>query len=438
MKTILFFIALFLSSLQVNAFIHTYMFIRPDYGMGGELAVYTCAQNPVTYSITYNGAPLSFSSFPLSMQSGIATLDFTATDQTNGSIYHFVAQINFDGMAPGISYTTMPGVEPLSVIETFLPPTMVCDGQVNLLISGGYPPVNLNWIQPTGTVGNPVLNACPGVYEYSISDNYGFCGPGTPLTRIIQLDPFFCTIAVTDASCPGVCDADASLIPIVGSNPINMSVIFDQNDSNINDPVMLSGLCGNTGLVGMLYHASGQQVLCFGTIVEPIALSFTLDTTSTSLPGTADGAASVTVNTGAAPYTYQWSGPNGFDASGSNSISGLEAGSYTLTVGFNNGCDSVYTFDILSSGVNALNDLNKASAHLYPVPANDALFVESAWSDALEYVIYDASGRLIRSYKPENSKGVIEINVHDLNKGHYVLLLSSNEGVSRYSFVIMR
>lgn len=439
MKTIFLFAALFVYSLQVNAFIHTYMFIKPDYGMGGELAVYTCTQNPVTYSITYNGAPLSFSSFPLAMQSGLNTLDFTATDQTNGSIYHFVALINFTAMTPSISYSILPSVEPLSVIETFIPPTMICDGTVDLVMSGGYPPVNLNWIQPTGTFGNPVLNACPGVYEYSIADNYGFCNPGTPLTRTIQLDPFFCTIAASDASCPGVCDADASLIPITGANPIMMSVIFDQNNSSINDPFTLTGLCGNTGLVGNIYHASGQQAFCFATIVEPVALSFTIDTTSTSAPGISDGAASVTVTSGGTPYTYQWSGPNGFDASGMASISALEAGSYTLSIGFNNGqCDSVYTFDILSSGVNGLDEMNGNALQLFPVPTKDVLYLKSALTGILEFDIYDASGRLLKNQKMDVNTGNIEINVLDLTEGHYTLHLYSNEGISQQSFVIVR
>lgn len=56
-----------------------------------------------------------------------------------------------------------------------------------------------------------------------------------------------------------------------------------------------------------------------------------------SCPGQQDGAISVTVQQGQAPFTYAWSGPGGFSSSASQ-LSGLAAGTYTLTLTDATGC----------------------------------------------------------------------------------------------------
>ncbi|WP_345368778.1 T9SS type A sorting domain-containing protein, partial [Algivirga pacifica] len=58
-----------------------------------------------------------------------------------------------------------------------------------------------------------------------------------------------------------------------------------------------------------------------------------------------DGAIDVTIEGGNAPYTYLWTGPNGFTAT-TEDIEGLTMGRYTLKVVDANGCEAYFTYYI--------------------------------------------------------------------------------------------
>jgi hypothetical protein len=78
---------------------------------------------------------------------------------------------------------------------------------------------------------------------------------------------------------------------------------------------------------------AGQNVTLNVTITEPSAIVSTTVSTATSCNGGTDGTASATATGGNSPYTYLWS--NGGTTA---SISGLTAGTYSVTVTDANGC----------------------------------------------------------------------------------------------------
>ena len=73
------------------------------------------------------------------------------------------------------------------------------------------------------------------------------------------------------------------------------------------------------------------------TITEPTALTINLAGTNIFCFGGIDGEVDATVNGGVSPYTYGWTGPNGF-TSAVEDINALSAGTYTLTVTDSNNC----------------------------------------------------------------------------------------------------
>ena len=86
------------------------------------------------------------------------------------------------------------------------------------------------------------------------------------------------------------------------------------------------------------------------TLTQPAsALSISIDAQSNETAfGAADGAASVTAATGGTPtYNYDWT-PGTPTGDGTNSVTGLTAGSYTCTVTDANSCTAQETFLILS------------------------------------------------------------------------------------------
>ena len=68
---------------------------------------------------------------------------------------------------------------------------------------------------------------------------------------------------------------------------------------------------------------------------------------------------------GNGPYSYSWTGPNGFNSNDKN-ISNLEAGVYELTISDLNGCSYPYTFTINSE--NGLTvDLTKTDINCFGI-----------------------------------------------------------------------
>lgn len=78
------------------------------------------------------------------------------------------------------------------------------------------------------------------------------------------------------------------------------------------------------------------------TIENELAVNAIID--NTLCPGNHDGRINITVSGGTAPYSFSWTGPNGFTSNQQN-INNLEAGTYSLTVTDANGC--TYTEDFV-------------------------------------------------------------------------------------------
>ncbi len=87
------------------------------------------------------------------------------------------------------------------------------------------------------------------------------------------------------------------------------------------------------------------------TISEPVALAAACDmTTNESTIGAADGSTSVIASGGTAPYTYTWS--NGATTA---SITGLSAGTYTVTVKDDNDCTTTQSCTISAGACGTIN-----------------------------------------------------------------------------------
>jgi gliding motility-associated-like protein/uncharacterized repeat protein (TIGR01451 family) len=74
------------------------------------------------------------------------------------------------------------------------------------------------------------------------------------------------------------------------------------------------------------------------TVQGPIVAS-AVQTSAVSCTGATDGALNLTVSGGASPYTYSWTGPGAYTAS-TEDISNLGAGTYTIQVVDNLGCEA--------------------------------------------------------------------------------------------------
>lgn len=349
MKTLIT-LALLLIGYSGHAFIHTYIHLAPNFNScQTELDFAICNETPYTYIMTYNGNPISSLDFPMNggpaCTNGTGMLYFSATNGTEN--YEFEVQINYSPTGITIQYIQEPAVRPLSIIQHHQPSGIVCSGEISLTVDGGYPPYQTQWLQN----GNPypaspgdlaINQLCPGQYGYSISDDYSHCGINPPIIRSVTIDFFDCMIATTPMSCPEVCDGTAELI-LMGSNAVSATSILHFDGQN--DALSLNNLCAGM-TTGFAVHLSGAYATCMpGTVTEPIEPVYDLELTHVTGFGLTNGSAEVTVTSGTGPFTYQWQGEN-LNESGSSSIEGLAAGTYSLTIGYNEGCELHVDFDI--------------------------------------------------------------------------------------------
>jgi uncharacterized repeat protein (TIGR01451 family) len=167
---------------------------------------------------------------------------------------------------------------------------------------------------------------------------------------------------------------------------------------------------------------SPGNVIADGDAEEEIyaELSLEVDSTDVSCYEGSDGTATVTPTGGIPPYTYAWTGPNGFTST-EQSISGLPAGTYTVTVTSSNGFTETASVTI-----------NEPPALLVDLLSSDALCHEGATGSASVTV----SGGT-PPYTYEWSNGQATETATDLPAGDYwVEVTDDNDCVITVPFTI--
>ncbi len=186
------------------------------------------------------------------------------------------------------------------------------------------------------------------------SGNYSYLWNNGATTAIITgLSAGTYSVTVTDLN--GNCTKTASTIVIGGSSLTISKTILSPKCYNGNDGSMCVTVSGGTGALTYSWNvagnsncinnkaagtytvtvtdAAGCSVTTSGTLVNPAQLVATTSSVNISCNNANNGSANVVASGGTSPYTYTWS--NGVKAA---SISGLCAGTYTVTVRDAKGC----------------------------------------------------------------------------------------------------
>lgn len=174
---------------------------------------------------------------------------------------------------------------------------------------------------------------------------------------------------------------------------------------------------GTTAVNYNSFDSSGNQAFCSFTVTVVSNLTASAQVNNNS-------AIDLSVTGGTAPYSFQWSGPNGFTGS-SEDISGLTSGVYNVTVTDANGCNFELNETVQNVSAN-LTITNDFEVKFYPNPAKNELNVELL-DGAYELELFDALGRrlLNLSFSGEKYKfdistinpGVYYCKVFDINNG---------------------
>jgi hypothetical protein len=220
------------------------------------------------------------------------------------------------------------------------------NGTVTLTVSGGATPYTYAWTGPGGFTATTkdLDNLAPGEYTVIVTDANG-CEASTSVT-VAQQDS---DITVQLTATPTICEAvNGSITLTVSDGLAPYTYLWSGPDGFTSTEQNLTGLANGTYSV-VVTDANGCEGRASIEVIKDLtAIGITAVHTPT-LCAASNGTVTLTVSGGATPYTYAWSGPNGFTAT-TKDLDNLAPGEYTVIVTDANGCQASTSVTVRSAG----------------------------------------------------------------------------------------
>ncbi|MCH4552525.1 LamG-like jellyroll fold domain-containing protein, partial [Aestuariibaculum lutulentum] len=278
-------------------------------------------------------------------------------------------------------YTTFPVTitQPLAFSATIAKTDISCkdanDGSATITTQGGVSPFTYAWSNGGNSI--TVNNLAAGNYSVTITDANG-CTT-TASTTINNPTEFIIGGTFTQPSCHGDSDGTATATAVGGTPPYNY--LWNSAAGNATTQTV-SGLSAGTYSV-LITDARG----CGGSVIVTVTEPGVLMANARGYEGCfrqGGGWAEATPTGGTGPYTYEWN-----TGATSQTISGLVAGDYSVTVTDSRGCISATEtvtiemaspFSVEATGINTTGSgLSNGSATAHPTGGDEPFTY--LWSD---------------------------------------------------------
>ncbi|MDI1356288.1 MAG: gliding motility-associated C-terminal domain-containing protein [bacterium] len=250
-------------------------------------------------------------------------------------------------------------------------------GSVSLTLTGT---TAATFLWSNGATTATVANLQAGVSTVTVTDSNG-CKSVRSFTILTDPSVEMNTNAQT-IRCNAGCDGVITLLPVGGTLPYQFNWA-----PNTSTATQASSLCAGNYTV-IVTDSKGCKDTSIVKLVNPVAITRTVNSTNSSCSTIADGQATVTVSGGLAPYKYNWTGPRSFTAT-TSSIKNVLAGSYTVTARDSLGCVSS------SSTVNIVPTVTieaNAGPDVIVCPGTDVVISGSNSIGATNYIWLNAAG----------------------------------------------
>ncbi|MCC6838936.1 MAG: gliding motility-associated C-terminal domain-containing protein [Flavobacteriales bacterium] len=211
-----------------------------------------------------------------------------------------------------------------------------CDGTATVSPTGGSGSYSFSW-SPAPGGGNgtaSVTGLCEGVYSVTITDNGTGCDTVVAIT--IAAPPEIVPVpTTTDVSCANSCDGTASAPATGGIGALTYTwtpSVVGQGTPNATQ------LCpGSYSLT--IADAMGCDTTVVFLIGAPPPIDPAITSTDASCAGECDGTATVAATGGTGMLAYDWQ-PGNPAGDGSPAVTGLCAGTWSVTITDANNCDT--------------------------------------------------------------------------------------------------
>lgn len=223
------------------------------------------------------------------------------------------------------------------------------NGNITGSVQGGIPGYTYQWTGPDGFSADTqnISGLAAGPYMVVVSDASGCTAEA--MIQLDQPDPLEIDLALSDAGngfqvgCTG---DDGGITVNVSGGTSTYQFDWTGPDGFASMAQDLEGLPPGTYVLNIT-DANGCTASTTATLTQADALTATFNNTPTLCHGDASGALGITVGGGQAPYTFAWSGPDGFSSS-DEAPTAVAAGSYSVTVTDAAGCQGMFNTAVTS------------------------------------------------------------------------------------------
>lgn len=242
---------------------------------------------------------------------------------------------------------------------------------------------------------------------------------GDPVIVNIPAAPFTGTGTTTPVSCAGNTDGTATITLSGGtaSAPGTYTVDGGSAQAYTTNPFTITGLgAGDHTIVATV---SGGVCVSAPILVNVTSASFTATYTKNNVSacnGVNDGSITINVNGTAGPFTYSWTGSNGFTAGNVSTVSNLPIGFYNVTITNASGC-----------GVLVINNIHIEFAYFVYV-TNSGTVAGSCGNNTGSITLYGNAGVFPYTYSLDGTTYQTSNTFLNLAAGNYTAYVKDAAG----------
>jgi len=310
----------------------------------------------------------------------------------------------------------------------------ISNGVLTAAPTGGTGALTVEWLDNSfvsiGT-GTTVNSLAAGAYFAVVLDATG-CRDTFP-TNLNDIGAEAISISASnDVSCFGGSDGGAT-VDFVCNDPSCATEWFAAGGASVGFGRTITGLTAGDYYVEVRNNSNCLAVEPI-TIAQPTPFSISETIVSNDCSGGINGTITLSVSGGAGNFSYLWS-PSPASGQGTNSISGLAVGTYTVNITDGNSCDSTLSFDILEPTVivatfsTTSSNCNQSDGQIVATVAGGTvafpITYDYQWFDANNLILVGettdtlkniAAGTYRLRVRDDNAcQQVFSVNVSDLN-----------------------
>jgi gliding motility-associated-like protein len=227
-------------------------------------------------------------------------------------------------------------------------------GAININVTGAAAPLSYKWTGPSSftSTSQNLTGLAVGAYTLEVTDNNG-CKKTRAISVSTTQRTFSVTFSKTNVTCNGGTNGAIDL-SITGTSG-TLSYQWASTNYSATTQNIANLKAGSYNLTVSEAGSSCQVIPSAITIAEPTVIDIaTPRVVDVLCKGEATGEITLTVSGGTSPYTYAWTGPNGFTALNTRAIGTLKAGTYNVTVTDASGCTKISSAEVKEPTGNAL------------------------------------------------------------------------------------